>query len=394
LRFEDSARQTFLVFTVLFFLTFVGIAIAKHVYKKEVSTTEDISLLIGASTWYGIAVYALAHPISTGYTIAYMLLAAGVLGASSLALFFRRSTDRALGGVLTGLAVMFASIIVPLYADGIWITYIWFMEAIILFLVDYMLRGRNLFGLGTFVYVVGIMHYVFFDKTVMVDINTFQPIFNERLLLLLITIATSAILARIAMLTHLRLKNNSEKNAEHGITEEDISGLKTLSIIFFVLMNIFAVYTITTEIRYTYDRQVYEAKELHRSRVTQLGLSTDAFSSANEITDRQIQIDRIWDGYYKTETSILNQKDTLISVAWGIYAAILLLLGFMKQSMALRVAGLSLLFVTLVKVFLNVWSLGGMYRIISSITIGVLALICSFVYAKYARTIGRTIIGS
>ena len=77
------------------------------------------------------------------------------------------------------------------------------------------------------------------------------------------------------------------------------------------------------------------------------------------------------------------KSNTSVSIFWAIYAAILTAVGFAKRSSSLRIFGLTLFIITAVKIFIDVWSLGTIYRIISFIGLGVIALVASFVYVKY-----------
>ena len=68
---------------------------------------------------------------------------------------------------------------------------------------------------------------------------------------------------------------------------------------------------------------------------------------------------------------------------WTLYAALLTALGFIRRIVSLRRFGLILFIVTALKVLFDVWNLGQLYRIISCIVFGLIALAASFGYAKY-----------
>ena len=88
-------------------------------------------------------------------------------------------------------------------------------------------------------------------------------------------------------------------------------------------------------------------------------------------------------------SNVMNWSNTSISILWAIYAAILTTIGFAKKLAGLRIMGLVLFIITAFKVVIDVWSLGEVYRIISFIVFGIIALIASFVYVKYKdRLIG------
>ena len=65
------------------------------------------------------------------------------------------------------------------------------------------------------------------------------------------------------------------------------------------------------------------------------------------------------------------------------YAILLLAIGFAKRLRMIRIFGLIFFFITAGKVFLTIWQLGQLARIVSSLVFGVIALLASFMYAKY-----------
>ena len=90
--------------------------------------------------------------------------------------------------------------------------------------------------------------------------------------------------------------------------------------------------------------------------------------------------------------SVENQKNTTVSIFWVLYAVLLTAIGFVKRKKLARIFGLILFFVTALKIFVDVWSLGELYRIISSIAFGIVALVGSFLYAKFKDTINERVL--
>jgi hypothetical protein len=72
------------------------------------------------------------------------------------------------------------------------------------------------------------------------------------------------------------------------------------------------------------------------------------------------------------------------SIAWGLYALGLLVLGFRFESAGARYGGLGLLVVTLLKLFLfDLWQLGGLYRVGSLLGLAVVLIVVSFAYQRF-----------
>ena len=76
-------------------------------------------------------------------------------------------------------------------------------------------------------------------------------------------------------------------------------------------------------------------------------------------------------------------KQLSLSVVWGLYASGLLIAGRVRRLLLLRVMGLALLSLTILKVFIwDLSSLDRIYRIISFIMLGAILLIVSYFYQQ------------
>jgi uncharacterized membrane protein len=76
--------------------------------------------------------------------------------------------------------------------------------------------------------------------------------------------------------------------------------------------------------------------------------------------------------------------DMTYSLAWSLYSFLLLALGFRFRNAPTRYAGMGLLVVTLLKLFLHdLWRLGGLYRIGSLLGLAVVLILVSFIYQRF-----------
>ena len=90
-------------------------------------------------------------------------------------------------------------------------------------------------------------------------------------------------------------------------------------------------------------------------------------------------------------SSLRSSQNTAITIFWAFYATLLLVIGFMRRIRAIRLFGLAFFFVTAIKVFMDMYSYGEIYRIISFIVFGIIAVSSSFLYAKYKHRIKEII---
>lgn len=94
--------------------------------------------------------------------------------------------------------------------------------------------------------------------------------------------------------------------------------------------------------------------------------------------------------YFSTGTTITFKfsgnfgRDMTYSLAWGLFAFVLLFVGLLRKVRGARYAGLALLVVTLLKLFLHdLWSLGGLYRIGALIGLALVLIPVSFLYQRF-----------
>ena len=77
-----------------------------------------------------------------------------------------------------------------------------------------------------------------------------------------------------------------------------------------------------------------------------------------------------------------------LSVLWAVYAAVLIVLGIVRRDRYVRLAGLALLALPVVKLFAyDAFELEQVYRVIAFIGLGALLVIGGFLYQRYSRVI-------
>jgi len=212
------------------------------------------------------------------------------------------------------------------------------------------------------VYVLGLLNFFYYNAFNTDGVN-FVPFANKAF-----TILMFAIVAAYAI-TYIYYK--------YGSTSVDIQ--KRGIVAFLIVANILTLYALTTQVIYNYDAKEMAITNNYTELRNNLLKNSDGeynSSNTNEFQNYSMQLSA-------EQTTNKNESNTTVSILWAIYAAILTVVGFGKRSSALRIFGLTLFILTAVKVLIDIWSLGQVYRIISLIGFGVIALAGSFVYSKY-----------
>lgn len=89
---------------------------------------------------------------------------------------------------------------------------------------------------------------------------------------------------------------------------------------------------------------------------------------------------------------ITNQRNIIVSIFWGLYGIGTLLWGFLSKSRFVRIGGLVLLIITILKVALyDFWAFGTLYRMIVSLTLGAVLLLGAFFYHRFQGRIKQLI---
>lgn len=94
--------------------------------------------------------------------------------------------------------------------------------------------------------------------------------------------------------------------------------------------------------------------------------------------------------YVSFDFSANFARDMTCSIAWALFALALIVIGFWKRTGGSRYAGIGLLAVTLLKLFLHDLSaIGSIYRIAALIVVAVIALAASFLYQRFFDEEGK-----
>lgn len=358
----EKLPQVFLVLTI-FFVIYLVAGIVHNVLWKKASASEDLFLITCNAAFYALASYVILNPEYHGVMGFFMFFLALFYFLMAFVAFRMNPEDKLLNLYLPGIAIVFLTLAMPIQFSGKWITLAWLVEAALLTGAGSVMRrhSMNLFGVGVFV--VGLVRFFAFDAGVR-DILSYTLIFNERFFLTLVAIAVAYFMGSM-FASHLG--SGDEKGRKEG------------AIALFIVANLLSLFLVTVEINTYYERAlVTEQNRLVAAR--------DEFSKNGgpELSERGQAEFRARENASGLElSSIQNRRNTVVSIMWALYATVLTAIGFGAKRRLLRLLGLILFFVTAFKVLIDIWALGEIYRIVSAISFGVIALLVSFAYAKW-----------
>jgi uncharacterized membrane protein len=353
-----------LIFVFITFGIFLIASVARTIISgtsaQKIKAEQTDYLLLGANAlWIALFGYIMLEPQYSGILgFAAVFLAVVYCVVAYIANKYN-SEDVALNIFLPGLAVVFLSIAIPMQFDGAWIAVGWLVEAVALYGIASIINNRGFQVMGVIVYILGIISMLSWISEQYVT-EKFVPIFNGSFALLVIA---TAVAYAIAYMYH-RFGSRTVDIQKRGI------------MVFVVVAQILTLSALSTQITSYHSAQQIVLTKTYNVAMTQnerinTGYNTNGLR--NEAYEK-----------YHTETrSIRNQSNTLVSILWALYAAVLTAIGFIRRVAVIRRLGLILFVITGLKVLIDVWSLGQLYRIISFIAFGLITLIASFAYAKY-----------
>lgn len=161
--------------------------------------------------------------------------------------------------------------------------------------------------------------------------------------------------------------------------EENPAQAKKLVAAFAIFANLFTLYAGSMEISYYYNDFVKAENEK-----ISLNYQNNHAGGGSQNYNPSAEYEQI--------EKLNNKKSVTLSVFWILYAVLLLILGIIKKAKYIRLFGLFLLSFAILKLFMyDLWGLGTLYRIISSMTLGIVLLAVSYAYQRFKDQI-KTII--
>ena len=360
--YDKSLLGSTVFFLIVSFVVFLIASIYRIIMLKEKSTEVDYFLLsVNAFGFFGIF-YSIMKPDNESMLGFYTLLIAIVYVVIAYFANKKNREDTALNIFLPGMAVVFLSIAVPIQFSGAYIAIAWFVEACVLYLMASSISNRGYQVMGVGVYMLGLLNFFFWNAFKNTGAE-FIPFFNQAFYILIFAIVA----AYFIYYMYLRYGSVSTEIQKNGVT------------VFLVIANILTLYALSTQIIFYYNAQDAiirnQIEEEYRSNTINNNSADNYNNYYNQYNNSNVLA--------SAQNTNQNKSNTVVSILWAIYAAILTAIGFMKRSPVLRISGLVLFIITAVKVLINVWDLGQLYRIISFVGLGVIALVASFAYAKY-----------
>lgn len=331
--YDRKQIEPTLILASIFFAIFAAAPILMLRQERGAGTMPLAFAFVNAVTYF-LQAYAMISDISTTAMAWFSLaLAAVYLGLNAAR---PKSSDKAAEANLKlmhlALAIALITVAIPIRLTAHWITIGWFVESAALLWIGSRIKSDllNIFALAALV--LGVDRLLFFDNFV-----TTTLIFNMRMLVYVVAIVVLGLVAYYAS----------------GDSREEVRNIGSMAV---VALNALALVALSYEIHDYYSRQIAS------------GLPAPAFWAPEHWSQmRAIEIAR---GF-------------TYSALFMAYGAMLMIVGFLRNSAFVRWQALVLIAATIVKVFIyDVSQLDRIYRILSFGVLGILLLAISFAYQR------------
>ena len=366
-----------LIFLTAFFLIYSISPLVYNLIKKEKSSGEEQMLTIFSAVAYFVASYALLNDDCHSFMGFFSVIMAlyYFLWASMVREF--TPEDDNLYNFLAFLSFGFITLAIPIQFKQNVITIGWMMEAIILIILGLKIKKESVFIFGFASFSLAMIKLLFIDSEINYG-NTFILFLNKEFF----TYFFAIVLLYFSFFIVRKYGWNEEGQKSVNF--------KQAAAIFLIMANFFTVFSISREIVIFHENQIYEIDK----KIDKVIENSQKNNYIGGIKERS-------EGYYNSNEykkltgeieKLRNRESIALSLFWLFYGIVLILIGVAKNSKFVRVGGIIVLLISVLKLFFyDLWNLGTLYRIISSISLGVILLLISFVYQKYKDKLKKII---
>lgn len=389
-RFYTAAQlfSTEFFLTVFFVIYAIGTIVHNILHKQSANEGDAALVLINALAYFGMS-YKMLNPEYHAYMGFFAVVMALFYFVLAIISYKNNPEDKKLALFLPSLSVLFLVLAAPIQFKGNWITIAWSVEAMILVWLGFALDNPKMRVFGWIVFMLSGIRMIFLDSRV-ANLESYIIFFNKRFFTFIVGVASSFGIYSLY---------TSYKEKLSDMFDEE--GARTFMII---AANFLLLWALSAEVISYYDKQIaISQKEVYlnvpyKSQLVQYNSRVNPQNQQNDYVSQKFAEEQYakqqaaQKKMYEQTTASKNQRNVALSVLWAVYAIILSIVGIFGKNKAVRVAGIILFAITIMKLFFyDLWNLGSLYRIISSISLGMVLILASFAYNKYKDKIKEII---
>lgn len=348
----------------LIFLVFVGATMLFHFVWRRAPKSYDFTLIAVNASAYFVISYGILWDDFRDWMGGFTLLLSLFYGLISYCAFVRVREHVSLAVMSLGIALIFLTIAIPVEMDNSWIAVAWSTQAAVLMWLSFRLQmwKLRLAGLGIFTLLV--IRVLAFD-TSMVNLRDFHVILNSRML------AFATAITALYIAAYLVNKRGGLIQSQQIALDDENGVLDSDTFSFFG--NLMLVLRKMVHSRFLFAGLLAIANFL-----TVWILSAEVISTIDsDIIDMRIEAES-------------HVKSLSLSLLWGIYASVMLVVGIVRRWQLVRLGGLALLSIPVIKLFVvDTFDLEQGYRVVAYFSLGFIMLVGGLLYQRYSAAINR-----
>jgi uncharacterized membrane protein len=348
----------------IIFLLFVGATTLFHFTWRKAPKSYDFTLIaVNASAYLGIS-YGILWDDFRDWMGGFTLLLSLFYGIIAYLAFVRIREHVNLAVMSMGIALVFLTIAVPVELDKSWIAVAWSAQGAVLVGLSFRLQMWKLRLAGLGVFTVLVSRILLFDTSIG-DLENFHVFFNARML------AFGTAITALYIAAYLVRKGGGLIHSQQSGWVDETGTLDpgTLSLPSSLLVTLRKI---------TYSRFLFPCLLTAANFLTIWVLSVEVISTVDsDIIDLRIE----------TESHV---KSLSLSLLWGIYASAMLIVGIVWRWRPVRLGGLALLSIPVIKLFVvDTFDLEQGYRVAAYFSLGFIMLVGGLLYQRYSEVIKK-----
>jgi len=327
--------------------------------RRGLEPTEPSSLILGflnGLVYFGMAYSVLREDYSgwlgllaVGVALAHLVLANAIRTGRGL-----DAGTRSLVLVQVGVALTLTTLAIPIQLEQDWITIGWGLEAMVLIWIGTVTASLRMRQAGLVVLVLCLMRL--FAWTALRPLPDYTLLLNRRFLAFL------AVITIICLIAVLYRKSQAGARLRGDLGWSLNAALLPPALVM-LSVGIFVIAVSQEAWTYFGHQQADLDLTLARERIN----STD---------------------YYRSFQALSNRRQLTLSLVWGFCSILAVVAGLVKRFRPVRLFGIGLFVLAIVKVFcVDIWRLEQLYRIISTVALGGLLLGVAFLYQRFKTLI-------
>ncbi len=312
--------------------------------------------LLNGLIYFGLAYFVLEHDyagwmglLAVGVALAHLVLTSAIRTRAD-----QDPDVRSLVLIHIGVAVTLTTLAIPIQLEQDWITIGWGVEALVLVWIGTVTASVRMRQAGLAVLVLCLMRL--FTWTASRPLPDYVLLLNRRFLAFL------AIIALMCLIAVLYRKAGADP-ASHRDLDPVLNPALIAPSLVMLAVGIFVI-AISQEAWTYYGHQ-------------QAGLNLTL--AREQINDSD---------FYQRFQAVSDRRQLTLSLVWGLCSILAVVAGLAKRFRPVRLFGIGLFVVAIVKVFcIDIWRLEQLYRIISTVALGGLLLGVAFLYQRFKALI-------